>query len=200
VADTTIAAERFDRLAGWCALAGAALSVVYSIGFVVLKNASVYSVALMAGGILSTVALLAVYERVRAGGSLARIGLLLALAGTLGAAIHGAFDLAVVLHPEAQGTGGGGPFPVDPRGFLTFGVAGLGLLALTIAGLSVDRLPRNVLYVGMVFGVVLVLIYLGRLIVLDATSILVLGPALIGAILSPIWYGWIGWLLLSRRI
>jgi hypothetical protein len=194
------AANRFDRVAGFCALLGAALAILYAIGFVVLKSTPVYSFALLAGGIVSTVALFAVYDRARAGGSLASVGLALAVAGTLGAAIHGGFDLAVVLHPEAPGPPGAGPFPVDPRGLLTFGVAGLGVLALSWAGLSVDGLPRNLVYLGFALGIVLILIYLGRLIVLDATSVLVLGPALVGAILSPIWYAWIGWLLLSRRL
>jgi hypothetical protein len=144
------------------------------------------------------VALFAVYARVRGAGPLATLGLVLGLAGTMGAALHGAYDLANVLHPEAVGAGGG-PFPADPRGFLTFGVAGLGVLALSRAGLSVATLPRNLLYLGMVFGVVLVVIYLGRLIVLDPTSMLVLGPAVVGAFISPIWYGWLAYLLLAGR-
>jgi hypothetical protein len=116
----------------------------------------------------------------------------------LGAAIHGAYDLAVVLHPEAAGPAGNGPFPVDPRGFLTFGVAGLGVLLLSMAGMNIARLPRNLLYLGALLGILLVLIYLSRLIVLDPTSYLVLGPAAIGAVVSVVWYGWLGWLLLRR--
>jgi hypothetical protein len=192
------AANRFDRLAGWCALLGAALAIVYAIGFVVLKSAPVYSSARLAGVIVSTVALFAVYERVRAAGPLASVGLALAVAGTLGAAIHGGFDLAVVFHPGAPGPSG--PFAVDPRGLLTFGVAGLGVLVLSWAGLSVEGLPRNLVYLGFVLAIVLIVIYLGRMIVLEPTNILVLGPALVGAILSPIWYAWVGWLLVSRRL
>ena len=190
--------ERFDRLAGMAAIGGAALSLIYAVAFVVLKSAPLAALALMAGGILSAVALFGVYQRLKPAGALAALGLILGLAGTMGAAIHGAHDLAVVLHPEDPRPTG--PFPVDPRGFLTFGVAGLGVLVLAWAGLIIDRFPRTLLYLGLLFGVLLVLIYLGRLIILDPTSILVLAPAaLAGVIVGPLWYAWVGLQLLRRR-
>lgn len=198
--------NRFDRWAGWAAALAVVSSLVYTVGFVggsrglIDANLGAFLAAkgLTAGGLLSAVALFAVYGRVRDAGPLAQLGLALGLVGTMGAALHGAYDLANVLHPEAAGTLGG-PFPADPRGFLTFGVAGLGVLALSWAGLRAGRLPRNLLYLGLVFGVVLVVIYLGRLIVLDANSMLVLGPAVVGAVISPIWYGWLAYLLLKGR-
>jgi hypothetical protein len=196
MADSPVA-ERFDRLAGMAALASAAIALVYTVAFVILANALLASLALLAGSLLSAVALFAVFERVRRAGSIARLGLIFGLAGVLGAAVHGAYDLAVVIHPEAAGPDGG-PFPVDPRGFLTFGMAGLGVLLLSWAGLSFAGLARNLLYLGVLLGVMLVLIYLSRLIVLDPKSYLVLGPAALGAVVSVIWYGWLGWLLLKR--
>jgi hypothetical protein len=190
--------DRFDRLAGACALAAAALSLIYAISFVVLKTPGLSAAALAAGGLLSAVALFAVYQRIKSAGSLAALGLVLGLAGVVGAAIHGAFDLANVMHPEVASALGANP--VDPRGFLTFGVSGLGVLILSWAGLTVARLPRRLLYLGLLLGVLLVLIYLGRLIILDANNVLVLAPAaLAGVIVSPLWYGWVGWLLLKGR-
>jgi hypothetical protein len=187
----------FDRWAGMAAIAAAVLAIVYSVAFVVLKNPFVYSVALTAGSLLSAMALFAVYERARAAGSLARLGVVFGLAGLFGAAIHGAFDLAIVLHPEDPR--GGGPFPVDPRGFLTFGATGLGVLLLSWSALRTSALPRPLLYLGMVFGVLLIVVYLARLIVLDANSLLVAFPAaLTGIIVGPAWYAWVGWLLLKR--
>jgi hypothetical protein len=198
--------HRFDRWAGWAAVLAVVASLVYTVGFVggsrgwidANLGALLAAKGLTAGGLLSAVALFAVYERVRGGGALARLGLVLALVGTMGAALHGAYDLANVIHPEAAGTLGG-PFPADPRGFLTFGVAGLGVLALSWAGMEAGRLPRNLLMLGLLFGVVLVAIYVGRLVVLDANSLLVLGPAVVGAVISPIWYGWLAYLLLTGR-
>lgn len=188
---------RFDRLAGLAAIAAALVTLVYSIAFVVIESNSLAAIALLAGGLLSAVALVGAYEHVRAGGPLARLGLLLGFVGTLGAAIHGAYDLANVLHPPDMG-GGSGPFPVDPRGFLTFGVAGLGLIALSWAGLSVAGLPRPLLLLGVALGVLLIVIFLGRLIVLDPSSILILAPAaLAGVVVGPLWYGWLGYVLLT---
>ena len=198
---------RFDRWAGWAAALSIPASLEYTVGFVggsrgwvdATVGAEMAASGLMIGGLLSAVALFAVYARVRDAGSLATLGLVLGLAGTMGAALHGAYDLANVLHPEAAGTLGAGPFPADPRGFLTFGVAGLGVLALSRAGMATTGLPRNLLTLGLAFGVVLVVIYLGRLIVLDPNSMLVLGPAVVGAVISPVWYGWLAALLLRER-
>ena len=188
----------FDRLAGWAAIAGAAIALVYAIAFVVLKYNLLAAVALMAGGLLSAVALFAVYSRVKPAGPLAALGLLLAFVGVIGAAVHGAYDLAIVLHPPTVALDT--PNAVDPRGFLTFGVSGVGVLLLSWAGLRVAGLPRNLLYLGLVFGVLLIVIYLGRLIILDPTNILVLGPAaLTGVIVSPLWYAWLGYHLLTDR-
>jgi hypothetical protein len=199
--------HRFDRWAGWAAAFAVIASLVYTVGFVggsrgwvdANLGAELAALGLMVGGLLSAVALFAVYSRVRGAGSLATLGLVLGLAGTLGAALHGAYDLANVLHPEAAGSLGTAPFPADPRGFLTFGVAGLGVLALSRAGMGLMTLPRNLLMLGLVFGVVLVVIYLGRLVILDANSMLVLGPAVVGAVISPVWYGWLAYHLLSGR-
>jgi hypothetical protein len=189
--------RRFDTLGGVAALAAALVSIVYAAAFVVLRNDLLASLALMAGGLLSAAALFAVYERVRGAGPLATLGLAFGFIGTIGAAVHGAYDLANVFHPPSAGLAG--PHPIDPRGFLTFGVAGLGLICLSIAGLRVGGLKRPLLYLGLLLGAVLIVIYLGRLIVLDPASMLVLGPALVGAILSPIWYASIGYLLLTGR-
>jgi hypothetical protein len=191
--------ERFDRIAGASAVGAAALSLIYAISFAVLKTPLLSAVALMAGGLLSAVALFAVYQRVKPSGTLASLGLALGLAGVLGAAIHGAYDLSIVLHPEAAGAGG--PYPVDPRGFLTFGVTGVGILVLSWSGLIAAKLPPALIYLGFAFGVLLILIYLGRLIILDPNNIVVLAPAaLTGLIVGPLWYGSIGWRLLKGRL
>jgi hypothetical protein len=60
--------------------------------------------------------------------------------------------------------------------------------------------PTALLYLGAALGVLLILTYLGRLIVLEPTSPFVLAPAaLTGLIASPLWYGWVGYLLLTGR-
>ncbi|MDP9243568.1 MAG: hypothetical protein M3O77_00615 [Chloroflexota bacterium] len=52
--------------------------------------------------------------------------LALGLAGALGAALHGGYDLANAINPPASDPIANLPSPIDPRGLLTFGVSGLG--------------------------------------------------------------------------
>ena len=55
------------------------------------------------------------------------------------------------------------------------------------------RFPSSFRLLTVVLGILLVVIYLGRLIVLTPSNPLVLVPAaLTGFILNPIWYIWLG--------
>jgi hypothetical protein len=55
------------------------------------------------------------------------------------------------------------------------------------------QFPKNLGYLGYVSAVLLILLYLARLIVLDATSLLVVVPALLsGFIVTPSFYVWLG--------
>jgi hypothetical protein len=203
--DSSVAAGRFDRVTGMAAIAGALFSLLYAVAFVVLKSDQIAAGALMAGGLFSAVALIGLYERVKSSGGLATVGVVFGIAGTLGAAIHGAYDLAVILGPDVDVPAilpvpVVGPNFVDPRGFLTFGVAGLGVLILSWAALSVAFRSRSFAYLGFVLGALLVVIYLGRLFILDANNPLILGPgALASIVVGPLWYGWLGWMLLTGR-
>src|SRR5581483_4981577 len=122
------------------------------------------------GGLASSAALVAIYERVRGTEpSFALWGLILGLAGTIGAAIHGGYDLANAIHPPAVANADL-PSAIDPRGLLTFGVAGLSLLVF--AGLIARgrALPAGLGYLGYALAALLLILYLGRLIILEATS------------------------------
>ena len=74
---------------------------------------------LLLGGLLSSFVLILVYERVRpAGAMLARWALALGLAGALGAALHGGYDLANAINPPASNpiALANLPSPIDPQG------------------------------------------------------------------------------------
>src|SRR3712207_8857773 len=78
-------------------------------------------------GLLSTAVLVAVYGRLReTDASFALLALVLGVAGALGSAVHGGFDLANAVNPPASTLVEEVPNPIDPRGLLTFGVAGGG--------------------------------------------------------------------------
>jgi hypothetical protein len=182
----------FDRTAGLTAILAALIGLLYSLAFVVLQEALLYSLCLMIGGLLSVVALVALFERlgeVDAKGAM--LGLILGSVAALGSTIHGGYDLATVLNPlpALPESVAALPSQIDPRGLLTFGVAGLAVL---IAGLLMRSHPgfsRGFTALTFMLGVLLLLVYLGRLIVLTPSSPLVLLPAaLAGFIINPLWY------------
>jgi hypothetical protein len=85
------------------------------------------------------------------------------------------------------------PNPVDPRGLLTFGVTAIavGLIAWMI--LRSGAFPRRLAYVGFAASFLLVVIYVGRLTILDPESpVLLVAALLAGFVVNPIWYVWLG--------
>jgi hypothetical protein len=183
----------YERFAGSCAALAGLVGFLYSIAFVVLRSDLLSAFFLMVAGLLSTVALVAVYVRLReTDASFALLALVLGITGALGSAIHGGFDLSNAIHPPAT-TNLDLPSQIDPRGMLTFGLAGLGLWVVAWLIVRGRRLPTGLGYLGYVTGALLIVVYLARLMVLDATSPVVLVPALLaGFLASPIWYVWLG--------
>jgi hypothetical protein len=195
--DQGLRTERnYDGVAAACAALSGIASLLYGVAFIVLGNIRLSAAILMVSGLLTAVALVGVYARLRVVDSAAAtLGLALGLVGAIGALVHGGLDLATSLHP-IPGALADAPNPVDPRGLLTFGVAGLGLVVLGLLVTWGDAFPRLLGYLAMVTGALLVLLYLARLIVLDPTNPLVLGPALItGFVLNPLLYVWLGYRL-----
>ena len=116
------------------------------------------------------------------------------LAGALAATLHGGYDLANAIHPPDQASSL--PSAIDPRGLGTFGIAGIAMLAFAYLMGRDASFPRNLSYLGYLSGALLIVIYLARLIILSATSPLVLLPAAIeGFIVNPAWYVWLGFAL-----
>jgi len=118
----------------------------------------------------------------------ALVALILGVAGALGSSAHAAYDLSVLANPPAGGLGPAGdlPFAADPRGFATFALVGvsLALFGWLAARSGVVAVPIAVL--AEVTGAALIVIFVGRLTVLDPKSGL-LRPltALTGFVLNP---------------
>jgi disulfide bond formation protein DsbB len=194
------AASEFDRLAGICGVLVGVASFVYAIAFVVLKNDGLSAAMLGVSGLLTTVLFVALYERLRpVDAPLALLGLLLGLAGALGALIHGGYDLANALHPPVT-PNTDLPSAVDPRGLLVFGVAGIALLIVATLIGRTDGFPRGLAMLGYVSAVLLIVLYLGRLIILDAKHPLIVVVAILsGFLVNPAWNIWVGLSLLRAR-
>jgi hypothetical protein len=183
----------FEKFAGWTAVFAGISGFLYSVAFIVLQSNLLSALFLMLGGLFATATLTALYQRLRATESgFALLGLLLTLSAALGSAIHGGYDLSNALHPPASPPTDL-PNPIDPRGLLTFGVAGLGLFLLAWLMTQERRFPRGLAYLGIFSAILMIILYLGRLIILQATSIAIVIPALLeGFIVNPIWYIWLG--------
>jgi hypothetical protein len=190
----------FEKFAGWGAVLAGLSGFLYSISFIVLQNNLLSALFLMLGGLFSTSALTALYQRLRETESgFALLGLLLTLSAALGSAIHGGYDLANALHPPAS-PNTDLPNAIDPRGLLSFGVAGLGLFLLSWLLTKELSFPRGLAYLGYLSAVLMIVLYLGRLIILQATNPAIVIPALLeGFIVNPLWYVWLGRILMRSR-
>ncbi len=192
----------FGKFAGLLAILAGIVGFLYSLSFIVIARsapdlgATLSGLFLLLGGLLSSAALVALYKRLESGDAgFALWALILSVVGALGAAVHGAYDLANALNPPTTNIASLADLPnaVDPRGFLTFGAAGLGVLVFSWVILRTGTLPHNFAYLGLMLGVLLIVIFLARLIILDATHPVVVVPALLtGFVVNPIWYVWLG--------
>ena len=91
------------------------------------------------------------------------------------------------------------PNPIDPRGLATFGLAAVGHFTISWLLLRHKVLSSGLGVLGIVSAILMLILYLGRLIILDATSLAIGVPALLeGFLVSPIWYIWLGILLLRK--
>lgn len=195
----------FAGFAGVAAIVTGIGGFLYSVAFVILARSApdtgafLSALFLLLGGVLSTAALVGLYRRVHdTDADFAVWALLLGAVAALGSAAHGGYDLANLLHrPAALATDL--PSQIDPRGLLTFGVSGLALFLFSWLIARGGRLPRGLGNLGYLSAVLLVVIYLGRLIVLDPSSPLILAPAALeGFVVNPVWYVWLGLALRER--
>ena len=189
----------FEKFAGWSAILAGISGFLYSISFIVLRSDLLSALFLMSGGLFSTAALTALYQRLRETESgFALFGFLLSLSAALGSAIHGGYDLANAIHPPAAPSADL-PNAIDPRGLLTFGVAGLGLFILSWLVAQESSFPKGLAYLGYISATLMIVLYLGRLIILEATNLAIVVPALLeGFIVNPLWYIWLGRTLARR--
>jgi hypothetical protein len=196
----------YARFAGYAALGAAVSGFLYSVAFIIVARSSPATGAalaglfLLTGGILATAVMVALYGTLRdVDGSFAMWALLLGVVGALGSAVHGGYDLANGINPPGTGTGGL-PSQVDPRGLLTFGVTGIAVAVFAWLISRNRNLPTRLAYVGYVSAFLLEVLYLGRLIILDATNPLIVVAALLGGfVVNPAWYAWLGAVFIRGR-
>jgi hypothetical protein len=207
VRDTPVLDEgAFRRWAGVAVIVAGVGGIAYSAAFTIfLKGHStgagkLSTVLLFGGGIVVIVAWLGIGEAVGEGDrGFGRLAAVLGVLSGAGMAIHGAYDLANFVKPPGDlGAAANLPNAVDPRGLMTFGVAGLAILIAAWAASHRPTLfPRALTPLGTLAGVLLEVVYFGRLIVLDPNKPFLLGAAVIsGFVVTPAWFVWTGATLL----
>ena len=199
-------AAGFDRFGGICAVLAGVGGLLYAIAFVIVSRSApalgglLSALFLTLNGLLGTSVFTTLYQRLRAANATAALwALLLGSVGALGAAIHGGYDLANAINPPAT-LNADLPSQIDPRGLLTFGVAGIALLVNAWLIGQDGSFPRGFGYLTYVLGALLLVIYLARLVILSPTNPALLVPVLLsGFLVNPAWYVWLGWMLIRGR-
>lgn len=186
----------FAKFGGLLGMLAGIAGLLYLLFFLMLKNPAALPAALslLLVGVFASAALVALYQLVRqVDEGFALWGLLLGIGGAGGAAVHSAFDIASNLHPPDYAFAYASP--VDPRGFLTFAIAGLAALVLSWLIVRGTMLPRTLGYLGILSGILLIALYVAYLVILDATNPLVVILVLLAGVIQPVWYLWLGWAL-----
>jgi hypothetical protein len=185
---------RSQTIATPAAYAVAALSLAYAAVYLGAVRPSggantgavlLTDVFILASGLLVPVVAAAIGERI--GGTEGAWVTLVGVGWALLSATHGAFalaaDLGDVSVPQISST--------DPRGFATFGLAGLWTIVVGwLARQGRGGLPRGLGALGIAAGIDLVLLYLATLFVSE-TFILVFG-GLASVVLGPAFWMWTG--------
>jgi hypothetical protein len=163
----------FDRTASWMAYLSAAVALAYSMSFGYYVREGdrwaqyTSSGLLIAGGLIGLPVLVAVYMRVRrVDEGFAIVALVIAIAAALGSVLHGAHDVAVFANPDKVTTGADYPNFTDPRGFSTFALFGLAMIVLA-AMTRIAAFPKPIALVGAITGALSIVVYIGRVTVLD---------------------------------
>jgi len=79
-------------------------------------------------------------------------------------------------------------------------LAGIGLLVFSALIVRGKSIPRNLGYLGYLSAILMIILYLGRLSILQATSLVIVIPALLeGFLVNPIFYIWLGIVFLRKK-
>ncbi|HJU80983.1 MAG TPA: hypothetical protein VJ796_04455 [Acidimicrobiia bacterium] len=189
-----------QRTAGIAALLAALGGILYGYFFVIVGNVAVASALLMLGGLLLTfiiVVLGSSLEEVNR--PLARWATGVGFLGAMLSMVHGGYDLANQIHPPGASSGDF-PNPVDPRGLATFGLTGVAVLILGGVMSRSAEYPLGLARAGQALGLIMIVIYLGRLIILDPNNPVVRVALALGVIANTVFLLWIGrhWLVARK--
>lgn len=171
----------------------------YAVSFVILRDPLWSSFFLMLLGLFAIPVFVALFLRVKeVDAAFAIVALVLAILGATGSLVHGGYDLANAINPPM--TVEDLPFAVNPRGLLSFGVTGLAVLKFSWLLQKSKQFSSGFITLGLASGLLLLVIYIGRLIILNPADPILRWPILIeGFIVNPIWYIWLSQVLWGKK-
>jgi hypothetical protein len=192
---SALSTPSFDRFGSLSAMLAGTAGLLYAISFVVIARVSpqlgglLSALFLMLNGLCISSVMVALYSHLRASDAGAAMwAVMLGSLGAVGAMLHGGYDLANSINPPAT-PNMDLPNQIDPRGLLTFGVSGLALFVIARLMQGNRRFSAGLRYHTYLLAALLVIIYLGRLIVLDPANPVLLIPVLLaGFLVNPAWY------------
>ena len=192
--------KAFDNFAGLLSILAGVTGFAYAVSFVIISKSDPSTGALLSGkfleltGILVIAPLIALYQRFKDEGGYALWAFIFGVAGALGRAVHGGYDLANALNPSTNLPALANlPSQSDPRGLLTFGLSGLALFTFSWLIDKNRTFPKNLAYLGYFSAILSLILYVGRLTLLDPANPIILYPALInGFVANPLFYLWLG--------
>ena len=180
----------FAANVAWAAAIG---GIAYGLFFVVIGNRGVAAVLLLVGGVLTALLISGLSKSVETLNEPgARLAAMIGSIGAVGSSIHGGYDLAKLIHPPDENLLADFPNPTDPRGLATFGLVGLAFLIVATLMATSDLYPRRLARLGQLLGVVMIVIYLGRLIILDPTNPIVRVALAAGVLSNTAFLVWLG--------
>ena len=151
-----------------------------------MSNAVAYGL-IAVGALAASVAVVALSDR--GGGTAARWLAPFGVGYTLLSAAHGVY--AAIL--AGSGLAAGDLSPTDPRGFATFGLAGVWMLGLALSARAAASLPAGLTTLGIVGGIDLIVLFFAT--VAGSTPLILLTGGLASVILGPAFWVWSGRIL-----
>ncbi|MGH2729081.1 MAG: hypothetical protein ACRDJI_00570 [Actinomycetota bacterium] len=190
----------FNRLAGWLALFIGVGGLAYGILFAsIVEGASgavlnTWFLLAILGGLAATGLFVALYELLRdIWPSVALWALLLGVAAGIGQMLNASVALGYSTEAAVAPAGDFDGTP-DPLGILRFGLNGVALFLFGWLLTKGGRLPKVLGQLAQLGGVLLVIMYLGRVaeIIDPAERITLIPPLLYGLFVHPVLYVWLG--------
>ena len=185
--------DSFKRFAGVAAAAAAVAGIVFTVTFAIaVRDGEAWalrasSITLIVSGLVAIPVYVALADQLGAREpQFARVGLVLGLIAALGAALHGAWDTAVIAHPITHADV---PSYTDARGFATFAMTAAAFVVFGWLILRGTEIPRIVGQLALLAAVLLLIVYFGRLIVLNPKRPLIKWVAVVsGLVVNPAFY------------